>query len=874
MEDTYGRPRVRIPPYEGKLDEFGHNAWAQRNQPPASGSTAQSTEGLKTGEATDESAETTQITPPTPNTPKSADSAALNLPKPRVQIQPATPLKSNAHRAITEPLRGSAVPKPLFAGRKVSIADLKHKFSKDSNPTNKGVGNTEIPPIPTVTTSKVVRALGSHPDGKKKVGKTPPSSAPASTNTPEPYRTSTDDTYPSRHGSPQRQVKSTPVPGPPTSRFFNENPQPRPSPSSQKTYETAQKDYTAAVSAADAIILGDGKLSPSKNGAYGRLANVEMQDPPARIRSMVGIVENVQYEIESGEGELAYPDEIESHELSRYMQQYDQSHLSANTLPPTLYSPSVYDNDSRGVSGGGWEALQHQYPTTLPPFSPHHPQQQHHSHSYPESQPQQSRDVSTGTAHSSNTNTLPFLFRGHPAEITPTSTTHSIYSDQNQLHNSFILPPPPPRPRPTAAAAAAAPPALYGNFVPTPPHPQFRPSSSSSQTLTSSLIDEHLHAFAMEIHHHIEMSSRRVLNALESRTDRLGDDVVRGFESLRDAQRESVGEICMRVGEEMVKGREEIEGVVRGGDERALREVRGVVRGGVEDVLGKLAGLVERVGVLEGRVGALVEVGLGGCRCGEGDGSGNGNGNGRKVGKDKDKEKAKPFHKRAFSSSANNPAQPQHPPPHPPQPQSQQISTTAITPRHPNNTNPNTHTTHAHKRSNTLNQPPPPPPPSTSSPLVIPQSQSPPKRTIFADNNTVSRYQPDPELNWSHSQRPAFHHNPQQQQHQHQHQHQHQQPSYSQHQHPLPQYQYGQAQSQAETQPNLQPQSQANLQWQWQADTGNGAENGFGIGIGNIDGNGNGNGRPRVMERQGKGEVVWQTPSWSDGSWYRQAYGS
>ncbi|KAI9845964.1 MAG: hypothetical protein M1830_007478, partial [Pleopsidium flavum] len=188
------------------------------------------------------------------------------------------------------PPRGSAAPKPLFAGRKVSIAELRHKFSKDSSSTNKKVGNMEQPPLPT-TLDKAGRVLGAHPN--KNNGRTPPASAPASSNTPEPYRASTDNDYPSRHGSPQRQIRSTPVPGPPTLRFFNENPGSRPSPASQRTYETASNEYNTPISGADAMILGDGKLSPTKNGAYGRMGNVEMQQHPARevqtIKTKLGL---------------------------------------------------------------------------------------------------------------------------------------------------------------------------------------------------------------------------------------------------------------------------------------------------------------------------------------------------------------------------------------------------------------------------------------------------------------------------------------------------------------------------------------------------------------------------------------------------------
>ncbi|KAI9842579.1 MAG: hypothetical protein M1830_007795, partial [Pleopsidium flavum] len=109
MEETHRRPRVKIPSYERERerererDMYESNAWAQQEQ-----------------SYTHATQETTQVKD---DVEGYEELAALNLPKPRVHIPPATPLpytsqqtRNQKARAITDPPRGSAAPKPLFAG--------------------------------------------------------------------------------------------------------------------------------------------------------------------------------------------------------------------------------------------------------------------------------------------------------------------------------------------------------------------------------------------------------------------------------------------------------------------------------------------------------------------------------------------------------------------------------------------------------------------------------------------------------------------------------------------------------------------------------------------------------------------------------------
>jgi len=323
----------------------------------------------------------------------------------------------------------------------------------------------------------------------------------------------------------------------------------------------------------------------------------------------------------------------------------------------------------------------------------------------------------------------------------------------------------------------------------------------------------------MELHHHIETSSTRLLHTIETRTERLGDEVVRGFEGLGDAQREATREVCKRVedgwkiakreivgvGEEGRKGREEIVGVVRNGEDRASD---GVERLGkrLEEVLGRLGMVLERVEGLERKIGE------GACRCGNDNGKSAGDGQaGRRLGKEKDSKGSLAPHRRAASSNTTSTTTGKD--------NNNTTMTTGgayQTDRHHASTSANTN-----RRSNTITTP------SPSGYSTAPGTRTEDvstRRNLYTD---IGRHKaPEPDLN----QHPAF-------------------------QHGAPsggwgfggQAQmgfegYGVAEGQAQNQNQNQGQNQGRGGWQ----------SGF------------------VDER---GPVVFQAPSWSNGSWYRQAYG-
>lgn len=334
------------------------------------------------------------------------------------------------------------------------------------------------------------------------------------------------------------------------------------------------------------------------------------------------------------------------------------------------------------------------------------------------------------------------------------------------------------------------------------------------------------------------MSSRRLLNALEARTDRLGDDVARGFESLGAAQRESAGEVCRRVEEEGRRSRDEVLGEVG-----RVVQVAERVGSGVEEVVGGLRALAERMGVLEAWVREA------GCRCGEGRTSNN-NAGGRagkekeaekEKGQEKEKEKDKskpPFHKRAFSRSTNPPASPTKINTHP-------AAAVGATVPYPTDLNTTTTTTTT----------------ATGAPPSIPTAQNPTRRNLLAADivrhQALLRSVPEPDL----SLHPAFqttqhqqsHHPTRSQPHSHSHSHSHSRSRDA---------QLGPSQAQGRWMGQGQGQGRG-----W-SDEGEWGRQG---GRGGSDGEGE---RGERGEREGVGDVVFQAPSWGEGGWYRQAYGS
>lgn len=163
---------------------------------------------------------------------------------------------------------------------------------------------------------------------------TPPSSAPANTNVPDPYRS------PETAG---RQTNSTPVP---TRRYLRENNLPTPiltqASFSVPHFAYSDVDQVSEANKPEGIIIGDGRLNPTRTGAYGNIGEVEIVEGKGvhRVASFMGVIENAE----------SLPSVSEQEQLPRSASM-SPDRLNPvqgqTTLQPIAYSPSIY--------GGVWE---------------------------------------------------------------------------------------------------------------------------------------------------------------------------------------------------------------------------------------------------------------------------------------------------------------------------------------------------------------------------------------------------------------------------------------------------------------------------------------------------------------------------------------
>jgi len=263
--------------------------------------------------------------PPLPITPEKV--RGPTTPGKPGYIQPATPLiyskATPSNRAVTDPV----VSKNLFGANKVSIGELRRKFS----------GAKIGPNLSTVDESTNARARtprlqavelptgSSMADDTHKQHANPPSSAPPSTNAPDPFRSSVTQ---------GRQHQSSPAP---THRYVKE----------QTSLETLpyEDDETMIleIRSPDGIIMGDGKLNPTRTGTYGTIGEVEYVEGKAahRITSYSGVIENASSPAESESQKQ--PHSANVHPSPSAVRGQNLTHL----LHPNVYSPSDY--------GGVWE---------------------------------------------------------------------------------------------------------------------------------------------------------------------------------------------------------------------------------------------------------------------------------------------------------------------------------------------------------------------------------------------------------------------------------------------------------------------------------------------------------------------------------------
>lgn len=608
-------PRVKLPDVPiRKPVQPGPNSWKQDQQKKAAEALGANNPGTMRLVA-DKPQVRDKINPTAPTfTP------VLAPPKPRAYIRPATPLSPSGRtprdiptRAVTEPM----APKSFFRNRKGSISGLRKKpHQQDEVIKEESRLEAPLPPTPMPDpSSKAAELLGYRPANTD--GKTLPASAPPTTSTPEPFRASNSGSGPS---TLQNRQQSTPIPETPSRRWLIENgystsPAAPPLPTSPAL---SQQTHASALGGEhnqpkiEGMIVGDGKLSPTKQGSYGRMANVEVVEGPGRVASVRGVVEDTEQDRGDGgsseqrnlSGSSKYSQQLSS---VREHEQYTQPPHSATdtlvnpagahfsnqsdalmTLPSTVYSPNnyagVWENNPRVVSCILFSRLFRSATNifegySLPHFSPPPPR-------FPHNPEMQIRDQSINSMTS-----VPFVFRGSPDEITPhhvypgshasVNTVGTWVSDlRNSRNNSFAASPDP-------RMSTAMPPPLFtggNNYVPPPSqHPDFQPSMAPPPPALAHL--------EMTLHHHIDSAFGSLMRTVNDKHERSMDEMNRKFEAMEEKFER---DLKHQVADKLVTVRKDIKTLTQTVDGVAttVNETKDSVKG-VDDAMKKLDKTVE-----------------------------------------------------------------------------------------------------------------------------------------------------------------------------------------------------------------------------------------------------------------------------------------
>lgn len=337
------KPRARLPDdVPRKLLVPGPNSWAQSQQEQQQRSS--SGEQLDAGRATNRDKYEHKPMPPPP-----ADSSPRNkYLQAKAYIQPAIPLvnpgagmQSHQKRAVTDPVP----PKPLFAGRKLSVAKLRKKYSfsktKDDVPEAEAIPTDESSPIVRLSSEKAAEVLGLCPPPENKPNM--PSTSAVLAPVPDSFHSSSDSV--ARTNSPERQVQSTPAP---TRRYLRENDLPTPiildAPITfdRQVKEDSQGHKNDSKKAEDGI-LPPQMLYPPRLGKYENVGEVGLVEANGmhRIESFRGVIESAEYS-------PAYTGQMYAGSTEALSQSsMSQGLHTGDLVPPIIYSPSNY--------GGVWE---------------------------------------------------------------------------------------------------------------------------------------------------------------------------------------------------------------------------------------------------------------------------------------------------------------------------------------------------------------------------------------------------------------------------------------------------------------------------------------------------------------------------------------
>ena len=339
------KPRVKLPgTIPRKPMVPGLNSWAQsrQEQQQRSSSGEQSDVGRATNR--DKYEHKPMPPPPTDSAPQNKHLLA------KAHIQPAIPLanprpklQSQQKRAVTDPV----APKPLFTGRKLSVAKLREKYSssRETNdvPEAEAMPTDQSSSVIQLSSEKAAEVLGLYPPTENKPD-IPPGPAPPAP-VLDPFRPSSDSIE--RAPTPTRQVQSTPAPAP-TRRYLRENDLPTPTITEAPVASKWQvnqdpQNQNSDPRKAEAGNFTPGMLQPPKLGRYGNKGEVGLVEANGmhRVESFSGVIENAE----------SSPDrsrQMYSGSTGALSQSSMTSGLNTGDLvPPVIYSPSNY--------GGVWE---------------------------------------------------------------------------------------------------------------------------------------------------------------------------------------------------------------------------------------------------------------------------------------------------------------------------------------------------------------------------------------------------------------------------------------------------------------------------------------------------------------------------------------
>lgn len=336
------KPKVKLPGVILRKPMMpGPNSWAQSQQEQQGSSNG---EQLSVARVTNRDKYEHKPMPPPPPDSSPSDKHL----QAKAYIQPAIPLLNPApavqiqqKRAVTDPV----APKPLFAGRKLSVAKLRKKYSfskaKDEVPEAEVMPTIQSSPAVRISSEKAAEVLGLYPPREIKPDTSP---APASLAPgPDPFHLSSDSVE--RTASPARQLQTTPVL---TRRYLRENDLPTPTitaapaASNQGANEDAQNRIQDPKKAQDTPFT-PGMLHPPRLGRYGNMGEVGLVEENGmhRVESFSGIIENAEFS--PGNNGRMYAGSTDAYSHPSMMQGLSTGDL----LPPVIYSPSNY--------GGVWE---------------------------------------------------------------------------------------------------------------------------------------------------------------------------------------------------------------------------------------------------------------------------------------------------------------------------------------------------------------------------------------------------------------------------------------------------------------------------------------------------------------------------------------